>query len=164
MAPGSVDIRFFDKPNNAPVRKSASLQGRSEEASFHASSATNMTMICRVEGMKELGNERVNAYIGSELVGVATKIDSLIFLTIQSDAVGAPIAFRTENGEGLSPIDPSTSRPLDINYTPDCHHGSVQSPIVLTPGDNRVYKIIENNHVIIIRNNEKYSITGSKLP
>lgn len=164
MAPGNVDIRFFDKPNNAPVRKSASLQGRSEEASFHASSATNMTMICRVEGMKELGNERVNAYIGSELVGVATKIDSLIFLTIQSDAVGAPIAFRTENGDGLSPIDPSTSRPLDINYTPDCHHGSVQSPIVLTPGDNRVFKIIENNHVIIIRNNEKYSITGSKLP
>lgn len=173
MAPGSVDIRFFDKPNNAPVRKSASLQGRSEEASFHASSATNMTMIAKLSNDQMVN---VLVYLEDELVGVAEPLqmsndksqisngEALYFLTIQSDAVGAPIAFRTENGEGLSPIDPSTSRPLDINYTPDCHHGSVQSPIVLTPGDNRVFKIIENDHVIIIRNNEKYSITGSKLP
>jgi len=29
--------------------------------------------------------------------------------------------------------------------------------------DNRPYKLIENDHVVIIRNNEKYDITGKKL-
>ena len=27
----------------------------------------------------------------------------------------------------------------------------------------RVYKIIENDHVVIIRNKEKYDVTGTKL-
>lgn len=30
-------------------------------------------------------------------------------------------------------------------------------------GENRPYKIIENNHVVIIRNGEKYDVTGKKL-
>lgn len=34
---------------------------------------------------------------------------------------------------------------------------------ILKPGDNRPYKIIENDHVVIIRNNEKYDVTGKKL-
>ena len=49
-------------------------------------------------------------------------------------------------------------------YEPDAHFGSLESPIMLMPtDDNRPYKIIENNHVIIIRNNEKYDVTGKKL-
>lgn len=49
-------------------------------------------------------------------------------------------------------------------YAPDSHHGSLKAPIVLKPcDDNRPYKIIENNHIIIIRNNEKYGIDGKKL-
>jgi hypothetical protein len=45
----------------------------------------------------------------------------------------------------------------------DSHHGTLKAPIILRPGDDRPYKIIENQHVIIIRNNEKYDITGKKL-
>ena len=122
-----------------------------------------MTMICKVEGMNELTNEGVNAFIGDELVGVATKIDSLYFLTISSDVIGSELRFETEDGVVLQPVDISKSRYLDISYTPDSHHGSLKAPIVLKPGDDRPYKIIENDHVVILRNNEKYDVTGKKL-
>ena len=99
------------------------------------------------------------AYQGSELVGVATKIDSLYFLTISSDAEGSPIEFRTEDGQKLT-----ANGQEPIAYQADSHYGSLKSPVVLTTNDdNRPYKILENNHVIIIRNNEKYDITGKKL-
>ena len=48
-------------------------------------------------------------------------------------------------------------------YIADSHHGTLRAPIILKPGDNRPCKIIENDHVVIIRNNEKYDITGKKL-
>jgi hypothetical protein len=51
-----------------------------------------------------------------------------------------------------------------INYSADSHHGSLKAPIILIPADtDGVRKLIENQHVIIIRNNEKYDITGKKL-
>ncbi len=47
---------------------------------------------------------------------------------------------------------------------PDSHHGSLKAPVLLKPADdNRPYKIIENDHVVIIRNSEKYDVTGKKL-
>ena len=47
---------------------------------------------------------------------------------------------------------------------PVSDHGSLDVPVVLMKtDDNRPYKRIENDHVVIIRNNEKYSITGKKL-
>ena len=160
MAPGSVDIRFFDKPANATKRAALNAEGTKREASFNNPKAsTNMTMIATLssealnaEGIKR---EAINVYIGSELVGVATQIDSLYFLTIQSDQVGE-LRFETEDGTELVSEMP-------LFYEADSHQGSVQSPIVLKPGDNRIYKIIENSHVIIIRNNEKYDVTGKKL-
>ena len=51
----------------------------------------------------------------------------------------------------------------DIQYAPDAHAGSLTNPVELMPGNDRPYKILENQHVIIIRNNEKYDITGKKL-
>ena len=108
-----------------------------------------MTMICKVEG------EGLRAYIGNELVGVATKIDSLYFLTIQSDAVGT-LRFETEDGTPLTAEQP-------ISYIADAHHGTLKTPIILKPDDNRPYKIIENDHVVIIKNGEKYDIVGKKL-
>ena len=52
----------------------------------------------------------------------------------------------------------------NILYVPDSHYGSLTEPVLLVPDDaNRVYKIIENDHVVIIRNNEKYDVTGTKL-
>jgi len=52
---------------------------------------------------------------------------------------------------------------MPIGYVADAHHGSLKAPVILRPGDNRPYKIIEDNHVVIIRNNEKYDVTGKKL-
>ena len=83
-------------------------------------------------------------------------MDSLYFLTIQSDKVGE-LRFEM-NGESYMPESGS------VNYSADAHHGSLKAPIVLRKADEAgVYKILENNHVVIIRNNEKYDITGKKL-
>lgn len=145
MGAGDVTVKFYNKPANAPQRA----------PKFNGNAATNMTMICQVEGLNELTNEGVKAFVGDELVGVATKIDSLYFLTVSSDFAGE-LRFETEDGTPLSSEMP-------INYVIDSHHGTLKAPIILSPGDDRPYKILENNHVIIIRNNEKYDITGKKL-
>ena len=118
-----------------------------------------------------MDNSSLRAYIGDELVGIATPItrnpssvtegEALYFLTIQSDIVGE-LRFETEDGTALTPVTDNRS-PLTITYSSNAHHGSLKAPIILRPTDNRPYKIIENNHVIIIRNNEKYSIDGKKL-
>ena len=57
-----------------------------------------------------------------------------------------------------------------IHYVPNAHHGSLQAPVILTPipseegrGEALPYKIIEDDHVVIIKNNEKYDVTGKKL-
>ena len=82
---------------------------------------------------------------------------SLYFLTIQSAKAGE-LQFQTEDGTPLS----IENLPI-VNYEPDSHHGSLYAPVLLRPGNpDRVRKIIENDHVIIIRNNEKYDVTGKK--
>ena len=63
-------------------------------------------------------------------------------------------------------MDGQTLQPENgaIMYSTDSHAGSLKAPIMLRPADETgVYKIIENNHVVIIRNNEKYDVTGKKL-
>lgn len=145
MAADSVTIHFYNKASNAPI----------QAPKFTGNAATNMTMIAKVEGMNELMNEGVKAFVGDELVGVATQIDSLCFLTISYDGIGE-LRFETEDGTPLKAEQP-------ITYVANNHYGTLKSPIILKPGDNRPYKIIENNHVIIIRNNEKYDMTGKKL-
>ena len=102
-----------------------------------------------------MDNGLLKVYVGDELAAVATSIDSLYFLTIQSDKVGE-LRFEMD-GEMLIPENGS------INYSADSHRGSVKAPIMLKLTDERPYKIIENNHVFIIRNNEKYDVTGKKL-
>ena len=146
-ASGDVTVNFFNKPAAAAPHKAPAFQGNA---------ATNMTMIVRIEnGERKMENSSLRAFIGDELVGVATQIDSLYFLTISADVVGT-LRFETEDGTPLTAEQP-------ITYVADNHHGTLKAPIVLRPGDNRPYKIIENNHVIIIRNNEKYDVTGKKL-
>jgi hypothetical protein len=102
-----------------------------------------------------LDNGQLKVYVGDELAGVATPIDSLYFITIQSDQVGE-LSFEC-NGEKLIPVSGS------INYSADSHHGSLKAPIILRKDDNHPYKIIEDQHVVIIRNGERYDITGKKL-
>ena len=95
-------------------------------------------------------------YVGDELAAVAEPMDSLYFLTIQSDRVGE-LRFEM-NGETYEPENGT------INYSADSHSGSLSAPVLLKPAaDERPYKILENDRVVIIRNNEKYGIDGQKL-
>ena len=107
----------------------------------------------------------LKVFIGSELVGVAEPItlsagegrgEAFYFLTIQSDRV-RELRFEM-NGETYVPESGN------INYSADSHCGSLKAPVLLRPTEtDRPYKIIEDNHVIIIRGGERYDLTGKKL-
>lgn len=154
-AAGDVVVSFFNKPAAAAPHKAPAFQGNA---------ATNMTMIAKIanEEMSKFENTNILAYIGNELVGVATQIDSLYFLTISSDAAGE-LRFETEDGVILTPSSSEEGRGETIRYVANAHHGSLEAPIILKPSDNRLYKVIENQHVVIIKNGEKYDIVGKKL-
>ena len=153
LAQGDVTVHFYNQTPSAAPQKAPAFQGKA---------ATNMTMIAKIDESQESRVESIHAFIGDDLVGVATKIDSLYFLTISAEANGAELRFETEDGAVLTPLTDNRS-PLTVTYVPDAHHGSLKAPIILRPTDNRPYKIIENDHVVIIRNNEKYDVTGKKL-
>ena len=131
-----------------------------------------MTMIATIEGLVDERVSGLEVYIDDQLVGVAKPLsfegkdgeELLYFLTIQSDAIGGTLRFETEDGHTL------VSESGDLNYKANAHHGSLQAPVILTPipseegrGEALPYKIIEDDHVVIIKNNEKYDVTGKKL-
>ena len=104
----------------------------------------------------------------------------MYFLTIQSDQIGAPLTFRTAEGQWLnvqinnpySEADRSTEGRKEIVNNPDAHYGTLESPVLLTPSLNGqsgadaavdVYKLLDNGHVVIIRNGERYDVTGLRL-
>ena len=168
---------------------SVSDSGLSGEAGLYSNpnAATNMTMIATLASVSEAvclpsAKRSVYVFVGDELAGVAEPISLkpsnpqtlkpsnaqqlLYFITIQSDRTGAPLTFRTDDGLLLRSVDISTSRYLDISYSADTHYGTLKSPILLSPSENGagdVYKIIENDHIVIIRDGERYDITGVKL-
>ena len=178
LAPTDVTVPFYNQSTGAAAAARTSLPYREEpevgfQVAFHASSATNMTMIAMInDGNGENGENGVlKVYLGDDLVGKAEPINPslssgaasplseaspLYFLTIQSDKVGE-LRFETEDGTPLA-------SPMPIRYEADAHHGSLQTPVILKPGENTLpYKILEDDHVVIIRNNEKYDVTGKKL-
>ena len=59
------------------------------------------------------------------------------------------LRFETEDGTPLEPITRSQS---PILYDPNTHYGSLHEPVVLRTrtNSNNVFKIIEDDHVIII--------------
>ena len=151
VAPGTVEVKFYNKSANAPRR----MPERVDRQTFcNPKAATNMTMIATVEG------EGLKAYNGEELVGVASPVNAddqvLYFITIQSDLNGE-LRFTTADGEPLTVVGDR------INYATDSHAGTLKTPVRLIPGDNRPYKIIENDHVVIIRDGERYDVTGVRL-
>ena len=178
MAPGTVDIAFYKQSNSAAVQqreRSNSVNGLTGEAGLYSNpnAATNMTMIARVDngqwtgvgsGARQIDNGQLKVYVGDELAAVAEPLTpsekgagDVYFLTIQSDRAGE-LRFEM-NGQRLTPADQHP-----VTYSADSHAGSVANPVMLIPMDETgVYKIIENNHVIIIRNNERYDVTGKKL-
>ncbi|MBP5641893.1 MAG: hypothetical protein J6W92_02360, partial [Paludibacteraceae bacterium] len=162
MAQGDVEISFYGQAGtqNAPERRNTA-NAQNTQTFSNPNAATNMTMIAKIEGTAET-NRGIEVYVGKELVSTATPIriddKSLYFLTIQSDKSGE-LKFEA-NGTQLF-VEGNK-----INYKADNHYGSVSAPVILTTeckDTTGVYKVIEDQHVVIIRNNEKYDVTGKKL-
>ena len=178
LAPGNVKIRFFNSPNSASAltqKRSVSANGLAGETGMFTNphAATNMTMIARLEN-SSLGapdvRPEIRVFINDELAAIATPLvidnEALYFLTIQSDKSGT-IRFETVDGIVLTPLSTEGASPLinsPLMYAPNAHAGSLKAPVVLRPAENTgVYKILEKDHVVIIRNGERYDVTGKKL-
>jgi hypothetical protein len=174
---GSVDVHFYDPQTSAmskPARVKTTKYGNEEITKYeNPNAAANMTMIATiVNEQSPMTNDQlpiIKVYVRDELAAVAEPLSpsgelagssSLYFLTILSDAAGQPLRFETEDGVVLSTL--SESGLSTLSYEPDAHLGSLKAPIKLTPAGLNTYKVIENNHIIIIRNNEKYDVTGKK--
>ena len=153
---------------NAPVQsKVESRKSKADDDFINPKASSNMTMIAGLVESQKSKVESIRAYIGEELVGVAEPMmvddEPLYFLTVQSDAVGT-LQFETADG---TPLTATVNCQLSIiNYQPDAHAGSLKAPVILTPvTDNpssvtAPYKVIEDDRVIIIRNGERYDVTG----
>ena len=176
MGLGTVDVRFYNTAAGTKVPRR--MQGENiltaEESFSNPKASSNMTMIATIltndeSLMTNAQSPIIRVYVGNELAGIAESIslsagegrgEALYFLTIQSDKVGESLRFETEDGTILSTI----GEPESALYSPNSHAGSLEKPVLLKPIEElRPYKIIENNQVIIIRNNEKYDVTGKKL-
>jgi hypothetical protein len=168
MAPGAATVNFYNKTSSPTPKRVPLSEAINAFSNPHAS--TNMTMIAQMENGKwEMAtalpidrNGKLEVYVGDELAAVAepvqiTNHQTLYFLTIQSDKKGQ-LRFEIA-GQSLTPL---SNTPL--TYISDAHYGSVEAPIILRPAeDSRPYKILEDNHVIIIRNGERYDVTGKKM-
>jgi len=155
MGKGIVEIPFVRQMTSNNSKRRQTMSNGEAGLFTNPKAATNMTMIARVVESQKSKVESIKVYVGDELAAIAAPIDSLYFITIQCDRVGE-LRFEM-NGETLMPEIGT------INYSADSHAGSLKAPIILKPTGDKPYKIIENNHVIIIRNNEKYDVTGKKL-
>ena len=181
MAPGTVEIAFHRKEQAQSTQNNRNnlITQTAPTAFSNPQAATNMTMIARVEGNPPcMTDATIRVYVGDELACVATPVtgnpspvtENLYFLTIQSDRVGE-LRFELD-GQTLVPSSINRTSyicPSSIEYIPDAHYGSLDEPLVLVPVTGNPspvtapYKIIENDHIVIIRNNEKYDVTGKKL-
>ena len=169
MGQGNVVINFYDKNgrnNVMPASRNNIPASRNLEkttAFRNPNAATNMTMIATVKtsDSQNLPSE-LRVYVSGELAAVARPAtvegETLYFLTVQSDKAGE-LRFETEDGTILHAATGA------IDNRADSHHGSLRAPVVLTADEDNigVYKIIENGHVIIIRNGERYDATGRRL-
>ena len=177
MEEGTVTVNFYPHKASAPKKITDRFSDGAQNTDLFTNpkASTNMTMIAKVSysasgltvkrsnsdnGLTGVADQTLRVYVNDELAAVAAPItieeEALYFITIQSDQIGE-LRFEMD-GENYMP----ESGPM--NYSADAHHGSLKAPIVLRKADEAgVYKILENNHVVIIRNNEKYDITGKKL-
>ena len=144
MGQGDVNVHFYNHPSGISPRRA---QFSANQQTSHRY-ATNMTMIAMVEG------EGLNAYIGDELVGKATKVGDLYFLTISCDR-NSTVTFQTEDGTPLA-----AERP--ISYVADSHLGSILEPIKLETADvDKAVKRMINGILYIFRDGKVYNAQGS---
>jgi hypothetical protein len=162
MEEGTVTVNFYPHKASAPKKITDRFQddlgAQNTDLFTNPKASTNMTMIAKLNELTNEGVKELRVYVGDELAAVAAPItieeEALYFITIQSDQIGE-LRFEMD-GETYVPVCGT------INYSADTHHGTMKAPVLLVPVDNRPYKVIENNHVVIIRNNEKYDVTGKK--
>ena len=172
LADGDVELSFHNQSVTPQQSPTAKRSYSPQDGLFtNPKAATNMTMIAAIEGLEGLEDERIRGlevYMDDELVGVAEPL-SLVgrageglfyFLTIQSNKAGT-LDFRTADGQQLIA---NSQQP--ITYHPDRHCGSLEEPVILTPGETcnaNAVKRIEEQHIVIIRNGNKYDLTGRKM-
>jgi hypothetical protein len=179
VAAGTTKIRFYNRQSNSassPTRSQQHAVINTQSSTGAAglfrnpAAATNMTMIARLDMYPPiLADQSIRVYVAGELAAVAEPImvdgEAYYFLTIQSDRVGE-LRFECGNRTLVPSYINGTSyiAPSYIEYVPDSHHGTLRAPVLLTPTtDNRPYKIIEDDRVVIIRNDERYDVTGKKM-
>ena len=168
LGAGAVDIHFYDRPaSDTPKRSELPYRLEADYGFCNPNAATNMTMIAKVQSDKEQSSKQIHVYVGNELAAVAEPIivdnEAFYFLTLQSDKLGESLRFKTEDGTLLIPSLSEEGSCEVLPYVGDSHVGSIEAPVMLRMDNNRPYKILEDNHVVIIRNNEKYDATGKKL-
>ena len=134
---------------------------------------SNMTMTVRLmDGDAVVDTCEIAAFVSDECRGaIRADAEGLYYLVIAGEGAGQAMEIKTMlNGEIVT-IDNT------LTFVSDDHIGTPWEPYVInlqTPQgiapvtDNSsavtaTYKIIENNHVYIIRNGEKYDMTGKKL-
>ncbi len=143
----------------------------------------NMSIIARVmNGDKEVHGVEVGIFAGDECRGAATEehinvntTDGYWFLTVAGDE-SAPLTIKVH--------DPATGETVTVQqtltYADDATLGSLDEPYVIqlgviegvenihndtaTDSGSRYTKIIENGILYILRDGEKYEVTGKKVP
>ena len=191
LGQGDVVVKFYGREQStgtngrrysrvaAPSAKAVS-SADDAPAFRNPKAATNMTMIAKVADMPSLNVEStINAYIGSELVGVATPqiigSDTLFLLTIAADidrSASGKLRFELD-GAKLHPVVVSgdaksqTFQLTDIYYSADAHFGSLEAPFWLTPAANcsdRPQKRIINGTLYIFNTDGKvYNAQGASV-
>ena len=143
----------------------------------------NMSIIARVmNGDEAVHGVEVGIFAGEECRGAATEehinentTDGYWFLTVAGDET-APLTIKVH--------DPATGETITVQqtltYTDDSTLGSLDEPYIIqlgviegvenihndtaTDSGSRYAKIIENGILYILRNGEKYEVTGKKVP
>ena len=134
---------------------------------------SNMTMTIRLlDGQTVVDTCELAAFIDGECRGaIRAGEEGLYYLVISGEGAGQAMSIRTMMDGEITTLDNT------LTYISDDHVGTPWEPYViqLNPtedietvgaGDgeaNRPYKILEDNHVIIIRNGIRYDLTGKKL-
>ena len=132
---------------------------------------SNMTMTIRLlDGDVRVDSCEIAAFVGDECRGAIRADDEgLYYLVISGEGAGQTMTIRTVIDDEEVTIE------KDLTYVSDDHVGTPWDPYIiqLNPGegienvnadaDTRPCKIIEDNHIVIIRHGEKYDVTGKKL-
>ncbi|MBR1878389.1 MAG: hypothetical protein IJ814_05200, partial [Paludibacteraceae bacterium] len=134
----------------------------------------NMSIVARVkDGEETVHGVEVGIFAGEECRGAAVEDDGdYWFITVAGDEP-TPLTIKV--------YDPATGQTVvvkqSLNYADDATLGTLAEPYIIQLnqaegidqigaddiGSDRPYKIIEDDHVIIIRGGERYDVTGKKL-